>query len=110
MEPGLPSMKLTSNFLLALSYEFWGTAFAVCAFNFGDFGADQNIARAFSYLIAWYFAVTISGAHFNPAISLAVFIHERKARDHIKFFIAVIIVQMVGAYVGILITYLVLGK
>ncbi len=73
MEPGLPPSEGKS--LLAMCfYEFCGTALMVYAFNFADGNAT---ARSLSYLVGWMFAVTVSGAHFNPATTLAVFIYEK---------------------------------
>jgi glycerol uptake facilitator-like aquaporin len=36
------------------------------------------MGRAFAYFVGWLIAVSVSGAHFNPAVSLAVYIAEGK--------------------------------
>lgn len=62
----------------ALFYEFCGTALITYAFNLSD--QDSNI-RAIAYCFAFIVAYNVSGSHFNPATSLAVFIKENKFGD-----------------------------
>lgn len=64
-----------------LFYEFLGAALMVYTFNFA---ASDYFARGFAYFIGWMFAVTISGAHFNPATSFAVYLFEGRYRDQLK--------------------------
>ena len=81
MEPGTINHKYSNRVLFAqLMFEFIGTGFLTWAYNFST--PDPNLGRAFAYFICWILAVTVSGAHFNPAVSLAVYLVERKyARD-----------------------------
>jgi glycerol uptake facilitator-like aquaporin len=73
----------------AFFYEFWGTFIITYAYNFSD---GASFTRAFSYFIGWIIAVDITGAHFNPAITYAVYIYERRFKDNLKcllvFFVA----------------------
>jgi len=36
------------------------------------------MGRGFAYFIGWIIAVSISGAHFNPAVTLGVYLVEGK--------------------------------
>lgn len=53
-----------------LLYELLGTAVLVFSYNCGRL-------QSFAYFICWIIAYKVSGAHFNPATSLTVFIVER---------------------------------
>jgi glycerol uptake facilitator-like aquaporin len=58
-----------------LLYEFIGTAFMVYAYNAGFY------ARPFVYLMFWVLAYKVSGAHFNPATTLAVYTTEKQVKN-----------------------------
>ena len=81
-----------------LLYEFIGTAFLVFAFNAGG--------RGTAYFLMWIIAYKVSGAHFNPATSLAVFIVERQPfKDFVTLF-AYMGAQFAGAFAGFGVAYL----
>ena len=62
-----------------LLYEFIGTAILLFAYNCS--------ANGLAYFMMWIIAYKVSGAHFNPATSLAVFIVEKSpVRDFVTFF------------------------
>ena len=75
--------------MVALLYEFIGTALVVTAFNLSSHSAA---VRAMVYAGAFLFAYQISGGHFNPATSLAVFIVEHKYKEQLAYLITVMIV------------------
>jgi len=50
-------------------------------------------------------AYKISGAHFNPALTLAVFIHERTVKNLLGLGLTILF-QFAGAYLGIALSYL----
>jgi glycerol uptake facilitator-like aquaporin len=75
MESSIPEVGTWKHLLRALVYEFWGGALTVYAFNFTT---ASYVARAFAYFAGWLIAVSISGAHFNPATTLGVFLAEGK--------------------------------
>jgi glycerol uptake facilitator-like aquaporin len=79
-------------FYSALLYEFLGTALVTSAFNLG---AKNAMVRAGAYLGAYLFASSVSGAHFNPATTVAVYLTE----------ISAIVVQVMGAFLGTLIAF-----
>jgi glycerol uptake facilitator-like aquaporin len=53
----------------------------------------------------WIVAYKVSGAHFNPATSLAVLIAERKTANLLGFLLT-FLVQVAGAFLGVLISFL----
>ena len=80
METGKSSFEMGKRrgFYQALVYEFIGSAIVTWAFNIG---AKDNSTRAVAYFIGYLFAVNVSGAHFNPATSLAVYLTEKDSKD-----------------------------
>ena len=103
MEPGLLSVKNPKSMALMLLFEFTGAALITYSYNFNP--TDYQ-TRAFSYFVAWLFAVSISGAHFNPATTLAVYLYEQKYRDNLQYFIFCVFTQICGCYAGILISFM----
>jgi glycerol uptake facilitator-like aquaporin len=74
METGKSNAEGKSGFMLSLLYEFFGTAFVVYAFALSD---KDPWYRAVAFFAGYIFAIHVSGGHFNPATSLAVFICEK---------------------------------
>ena len=107
MESGLPDTSSGKGLFTALIFEFFGTAFMICAYNYSD-GSDY--ARSFIYFVLWIIAVSITGAHFNPATTLAVFIHEQKYSYQKKLLLTYLVAQFLGAFLGILISFCVLKE
>ena len=75
MEPSVPEVNTGLHLIRSLVYEFLGSAMVVYAFNFT---AASYMGRGLSYFVGWIIAASVSGAHFNPAISLAVYLVEGK--------------------------------
>ena len=75
MEASIPERHTFLHLARALWLEFFGAALTVVAFNFTQ---TSYMGRAFAYFVGWLMAVSVSGAHFNPATSLAVYIAEGK--------------------------------
>ena len=75
MESSLPVSNSGLLLARALLFEFLGSMGAVYAFNFT---ANNYFARAMNYFSFWIIAVSASGAHFNPATTLAVYLSEGK--------------------------------
>lgn len=63
-----------------------------------------------SYFAFWVLAVSISGAHFNPATSLAVYLAEGKYGRQIGRLLLYWFVQICGAFAGILMVYLIFNE
>jgi len=75
MESSVPVSNSGLLLARALLFEFLGSMGAVYAFNFT---ANNYFARAMNYFSFWIIAVSASGAHFNPATTLAVYLSEGK--------------------------------
>lgn len=97
-----------SAFYSALLYEFLGTA--VITYSFTMTGKEPFL-RSVVYLAMYLFAMHVSGAHFNPATSLAVYLSEKgfeKRKGNLRYLLLVMLVQVLGAYLGVLISFLLL--
>lgn len=75
MESSVPESHTALHLLRAAVYEFCGSALTVYAYNFTK---TDYMGRGFAYFIGWLIAVSVSGAHFNPATTLGVFLAEGK--------------------------------
>ena len=75
MESSVPENNGVSNLIRSLIYEFCGSCLVVYAFNFT---LASFFGRGTTYFIGWIIAASVSGAHFNPATSLAVYLVEGK--------------------------------
>ena len=107
MESSVPEKGTFRHLIRALIYEFCGSALTVYAFNFTT---ANYYARAFSYTIGWIIAVSVSGAHFNPATSIAVYLAEGKYLRQIVRLILYWFFQLCGAFCGVLITFLIFNE
>lgn len=75
METGKADWSKKNLFMLSLLYEFLGSSFMILAFNLSN---QSGEIRAIAFMSAYIFAVHVSGAHFNPATSLAIYLVEGK--------------------------------
>ncbi len=90
---------------LVLLYEFCGSALITYSFSLGS---QEYAVRAIALMMGWIIASTVSGAHFNPAVSLAVYLYQRKFRQW-PCLVYMMIAQLFGCFAGVFIAYL-LGK
>lgn len=104
MEPSIPEIHSGLHLARALFYEFLGTALIVYAYNFT---ATSFFGRGFAYFVGWLIAVSISGAHFNPATTLGVYLAEGKYVRQIGRLLLYMFVQFCGGFLGIFFTWLV---
>ena len=107
MEPSVPVEKPGRNLIRALIYEFLGSALTVYAYNFLF---ASYMMRGFAYFIGWIIAASVSGAHFNPATSLAVYLVEGKYTKQIGRLLLYWLFQLMGAFAGILLVYLIFKR
>lgn len=107
MEPSVPEIHSGLHLFRALFFEFIGTALMVYAYNYT---AASYIGRGFAYFIGWLIAVSISGAHFNPAVTLGVYIAEGKYLRQFGRLILYALIQFAGGFLGIFFTWLVLKQ
>lgn len=85
------------------AYEFLGTAFIMYALmmQIGAFNENVAIITFGCMLQAW----TVSGGHFNPALTIGMFVAEKKAKN-IVVAGTMIVAQFAGAFFGILLGFL----
>lgn len=107
MEASVPESKTFLHLARALVYEFVGSAILECAFNFTQ---ASYMARSFAYFVAWLLAVSVSGAHFNPAVSLAVYLAEGKYARQIGRLLLYWLFQLCGFFFGCLIVYMIFNN
>ena len=87
----------------ALIYELLGTALITSAYNMGG---HLSLIRALSYMAGYLVAVNVSGAHFNPATSLAVYmINRNKGGPGLAYLVIVMITQFIGCVFGQVLSY-----
>lgn len=108
METGLANMGSRKMIGPPLMSEFFGSMLITIAYIFPIAMANPFDTRAFAYFTGWIFAASISGAHFNPATSIAVFMMEKKKSGQAVYLIFEVIIQFVGSFTGILICYLIM--
>ena len=95
MEPSIPVKHTVTNLIRSLIYEFLGTCMIIYTFNFSFTG---YMIRGFTYFVGWIMAAAVSGAHFNPAISLAVYLVEGKYLGQILRLLLYWLFQLMGAF------------
>lgn len=94
------------GFYAALVYEMIGTAVVTWSYNL-VYKSDE--IRAVAYFVMYILAVNVSGGHFNPATSLAVYMTESESKSrNTRYLIAVIIFQIIGAYLGVVMAFILL--
>lgn len=107
MESSVPENHKGLHLVRALFFEFLGTMLVVYSFNFS---ANNYFIRAITYFTVWVLAVAISGAHFNPATTLGVYLSEGKYLKQLGRLILYWLFQLMGAFAGILFTYLIFNE
>ena len=69
--------------------------------NNGWYEISANHINFAMMLVAW----NVSGGHFNPAITLGVFVTEKDLNDNVLMMLLMIIAQYAGAFFGVLFGY-----
>ena len=67
----------------------------------GEYKAVQGIIIAMM-LIAW----PISGGHFNPALTMGIYVAEKDFKGNMKVVLSMIVAQFAGAFFGLLLGFL----
>jgi glycerol uptake facilitator-like aquaporin len=98
-----------------LWYELIGTALLAASINFRNSYGASTFAKSTDGTISAYappftlFTIimmfgSVSGGHFNPAVSTAVFVwHPNKAKN-IRLLPLLMVMQILGAFIGCLLT------
>jgi glycerol uptake facilitator-like aquaporin len=113
MDSGMSAGQIIRYSSLKLIFEFIGTMFLTILFNcsqkYSQFATTQ-VALLFGLWVLVIFGFKISGSHYNPAISLAFMLRRDVGNFPRPLGIAYIIVQIIGGFVGALISwFLMLG-
>ena len=84
-------------------YEFLGTAFIMYALIIGNgIFAYAALAVTFAMMCISY---NVSGGHFNPAISIGMFLAQKKFGEDLLPLLLMIVAQFSGAFFGILLGF-----
>jgi glycerol uptake facilitator-like aquaporin len=87
------------------AYECIGTALITYGFMVVGESATSAISITFAMtILAW----NVSGGHFNPVISVAMYISEKDFGGNIVTLIILVGSQFIGAFLGVLLGYLAL--
>ena len=90
--------------LPVLATEMFGTCLLMLAVNLSG---DDKVVESATYFAMVVCTYEVSGAHFNPAISLGVYISEKRYVHNLLYLIFIIIAQTLGALLALPIGYLV---
>ena len=91
--------------LTVCTYEMFGTAMLV--FNILVSGGDAVAGSLTAFAIICVLA-PVTGAHFNPAISIGVYVSRIDFRHDLGFFLIILVSQFVGAFLGMALSIAVL--
>ena len=86
-------------------YEFIGTWLVTSAYLFASPTGEFRIS---TYFFMWVLSAGISGAHFNPATTLAIFFCMEDKKKYTAYTILVILVQFVGSIAGVIFYFLIM--
>ena len=92
--------------LLVASYELIGTAIFVYMIIVST-GDPFAVPLALFSMIVIFGGIT--GGHFNPAVTLGVYIHEGKWVENAPFALIIMCAQLVGSMLAMLVAFCVLG-
>lgn len=100
MEPGTIQLRTKFDWMWLALYEFIGTAIFLLGINFSNGSA---LVVGLSWFIAAILTGRVGGAHFNASVTVAVYIVEGKWKKNLPILFLIIVVDILGAYAGILI-------
>lgn len=102
-----------ANKIPVLVYEFMGTAALLMAVNMGHLLLGGNMtpeAVGLTIYTGIMYLGSVSGGHFNPAVSTGVFLREANFGKHWMYYLMIIFSQLCGGTVGVLIVTLCLKR
>lgn len=99
MEPGVIILRGHRDYMWLAIYEWLGTTLFLFFLNYS--GGD-GLLICYGLFIAVMIAGRVSGAHFNAAVTISVFIVEYKNwRRNWPICCLILLVDILGAYTGI---------
>ena len=95
--PGAKNNKVAIFF-----FEAVGSAFLVAAYNWTSASGPvlHVLGVAFTYFALYSMFGQISGAHFNPAVTLAVMISKKLELYNVFIALGMIVFQLIGGGIG----------
>ena len=92
-----------NNKAIVCLYEALGTAFLINSVNW----SGNPVAIPITLFCNIVIFGDITGGHFNPAVTLAVFVREGKdkMKENIGFCLMIITSEILGAILGVIISY-----
>lgn len=106
MEPGILKVRSQADLYRIFIFEFIGTAIFLLGINFSN-GRTEVVV--FYIYTASLLVGRVSGAHFNMAVTLSIYLVERKWREYLPVALVTASASIAGAYTGILIAYVIKG-
>ena len=75
---------------MPFTYELIGTLMITSAYlmsspGHGNTASSNPLTRSGAITLGWIVASRISGAHFNPAVTFAVYLYEGKYKNHLAY-------------------------
>jgi glycerol uptake facilitator-like aquaporin len=88
--------------ITVLLFEFFG----ILSYEiFNNLYSGSNIP-AFVYMLFMIVTLRVSGGHLNPSVTVGVYIEQREFKKNAGFALLIILVQFVGAFVGLGVAYM----
>lgn len=94
------------NKLIVCIYEAIGTGLLIYAINVSQGGPSQKFGVSFMIFALILIAGPISGAHFNPAVTLGVYISNVHWKEDWGFCLLIMLAQFVGGLWGMSLAWL----
>jgi glycerol uptake facilitator-like aquaporin len=107
MEQGLIKKPKLRSYLFMALFEFFGMVLFLVGINCS--GNDASVA-ALGLFVAATLTGRVSGGHFNMAITFAVYVMEGKFKKNISIALAVMAIDIIGAFTAMVISSGLLGS
>ena len=107
MEPGIINVQSWRDLRSIMLFEFIGTTIMLMGINLSGGSPVVVVACIFTAAIMTY---RVSGAHFNAALSVAIYIVEGKWKKNLPILGASVAGSLLGALAGTLLAYFIQGK
>ena len=86
-------------------YEALGTALLLFAINMQNGGFFGPFGIALTIFACLLIGGPITGAHYNPSVTVGVYLANKKFRDDLPMFLVMLAAQVVGGIVGVMLVW-----